>query len=107
MRRRWTSRIYWLAVGSLVVAIVADPRGLRRSLKLRRDAQQIAVGNARLEAENQKLAREVHAQSTNPKYIQRAAREELGFVRPGELLLELDTNGSAGAWPHSPAARQP
>ena len=74
MRGRWTSRLYWLAVGLLVVAIVADPRGLRRSLKLRHDAEQIAVGNARLAAENQKLAREVHALSTNPKYIQRAAR---------------------------------
>jgi cell division protein FtsB len=94
MRRRWISRIYWLVVGSLVVAIVADPRGLRRSLKLRHDAEQIAIGNQRLEVENQKLAREVHALSTNPKYIQRAAREELGYVRPGELLLELDAKGS-------------
>jgi cell division protein FtsB len=104
MHRRWSSHIFWLAVGSLLVAIVADPRGLRRCLKLKRDADQIANGNARLSAENQKLVREVHALSTNPKYIQRAAREELGFVRPGELVLELD---SAVSGPDPRTARQP
>jgi len=107
MRRSWSSQIYWVVVGSLVIAIVADPRGLRRYLRLKQDATQIAAGNARLVTENQKLTREVHALSSNPGYIQRAAREELGLVRPGEVVLELDSDSTASAGPDLRAARHP
>jgi cell division protein FtsB len=107
MYRRWSSHIFWAAVGSLAIAIVADPRGLRRCLRLKQDAAQMAAGNGRLVTENQKLTHEVHALSSNPRYIQRAAREELGLVRQGEVVLELDSDSTAVAWPDLRAARQP
>jgi cell division protein FtsB len=107
MQGRWSSRIYWVAVGSLAVAIAADPRGLRRYLRLKQDAAQIAASNARLVAEDEKLAHEVRALSSNPRYIQRAAREELGFVRQGEVVLELDSDATAVAGPDLRTARRP
>jgi cell division protein FtsB len=51
--------------------------------------------NARLAAENAALAREAHALRSDPAALERAAREELRFVRPGERVYLLGAGEGA------------
>ena len=52
--------------------------------------------NARLAAENAALSREARALRGDPAALERAAREELRFVRPGERVYWLGA-ASGGA----------
>ncbi|HVU51025.1 MAG TPA: septum formation initiator family protein [Polyangia bacterium] len=63
--------------------------GLARTLVLRRDLKTLRARNAQLAAENDRLAREAEALRDDPEAIERVARAELGWVRPGEIIVDL------------------
>jgi cell division protein FtsB len=63
--------------------------GLARTLELRRDLKALRMRNALLAAENDRLAREAQALRDDPGAIERVARAELGWVRPGEIIVDL------------------
>ncbi len=92
-RARW-----WVvgAVAAAAVAAVLDPAGLRRFLALSADVRRMEGENARLAAENAALSREVRALRSDPAALERAAREELRFVKPGERVYWLGS-GDGGA----------
>ncbi len=95
--RGWRVKLW--VVGAVLAAASAaalDPHGLRRYLPLAAEVRRIEVENARLEAENAALAREARALRSDPAALERAAREELRFVRPGERVYWLG-NGGSGA----------
>ena len=85
--------LFAAASGGIAVATLLDGRGLRRYQKLRDEVSSLRAHNAGLAKENGALAREVEALQHDPRYQVRVVHEELGFVRPGELLLELDESG--------------
>ncbi|MFL5318019.1 MAG: FtsB family cell division protein [Myxococcaceae bacterium] len=88
-RRKWT----WVAIGTaavLAVISVADARGFRRYLALKADVQSLTERNHALEEQNAAMLREVEALRGDQKALERAAREELGFVKPGEIVLNLE-----------------
>ena len=74
-----------LAAGSL-----SAEGGFRRYARLRRDLHSLEERNARLMAENQRLKVEVQRVRTEPAALERAARENLGLVRPGEIVFNLE-----------------
>jgi cell division protein FtsB len=63
--------------------------GLARTLQLRRDLASLRAHNAELRRGNEKLSREAEALRNDPDAIERVARAELGWVRPGEVILDL------------------
>jgi cell division protein FtsB len=63
--------------------------GLAHTLQLRRDLSALRARNGELRAENQRLAREAEALRDDLGAIERVARAELGWVRPGEVILDL------------------
>ncbi|HEY2899613.1 MAG TPA: septum formation initiator family protein [Polyangia bacterium] len=73
--------------------------GLARTLQLRRDLHGLRAHNADLRAENEKLAREADALRSDLGAIERVARAELGWVRPGEIIVDLSRPGSAAKPP--------
>ena len=83
-----------LALASmLLTALVAGAffgdRGLRR---LRLEEQRLLALESEIEelrAENQRVAGEVSALTSDPGAIERIAREQLGLARPGELVFVL------------------
>ena len=88
-RRKWV----WVAVAtalSLGLVSVADARGFRRYLRLQQDVQSLQERNRALTDQNASLLREVEALRSDPKAVERAAREELGFIKPGEIVLNLE-----------------
>ena len=63
--------------------------GYGRYLELRRDLAAAKTRNARLRAENERLAREVEALRTDSRALEYVARTDMGWVRPGEILFEF------------------
>ncbi|MBK9517275.1 MAG: septum formation initiator family protein [Anaeromyxobacter sp.] len=87
------AKVRWLlaVVAVLVAAALAfDGEGLKKDRVMREQAAQLRVENVRLAGENARLAREARALRTRPAALERAAREELRFIRPGELVYRLD-----------------
>jgi cell division protein FtsB len=88
----------WLYLGALALLALlsaADPSGLRKHLRLRDEVGRIREENRRLAEENARLAREARGLRSDPAALERAAREELRFVRPGEVVYRLDAAGGA------------
>ncbi len=76
--------------GALSLASVADARGFRRYLALRQDVEALQERNRALAEQNELLRQEIHALRKDPAALERAAREELGYVKPGELVFHLE-----------------
>jgi cell division protein FtsB len=86
-----------LSVGLAAVLLFAsalDPGGLRKWRRLSVDARRIAAENAELARENDRLRREATALRYDPRAIERAVREDLGYTRQGEIVLKLDEEPS-------------
>jgi cell division protein FtsB len=69
--------------------------GLARTIGLRRDLVALHTLNQDLQAENERLAREADGLRSDLGAIERVARAELGWVRPGELVVNLAAEGSS------------
>ena len=74
-----------LAVGSAVAE-----GGFRRYFKLSNEVRELKERNERQAAENARLRREADALKNDDRAIERAAREDLGFVKPQEVVISLE-----------------
>jgi cell division protein FtsB len=81
---------YAAAVVGLLALSVLDPGGLRKALRNEAEAERLQRENASLEQRVARLRREVKALQGDPAALERAAREELGYVKPGEIVYKLD-----------------
>jgi cell division protein FtsB len=88
--KRHLPLVLWLTlVAGLSTVVAVDPRGWRHSLKLNDEVLALTAKNAAVSQENQRLSREARALKTNPVAMERAVRDELGFIHPGEMVLQL------------------
>jgi cell division protein FtsB len=87
-----------LVLGALVASLamsamsLADPKGLRRLERLRADIERQQQQNRDLRAENARLLKTVRELSPplHPAALEKAAREQLGFVRQDEVLFKFE-----------------
>ncbi len=93
-RSRRLTWYYLAAVGALAVASALDPGGLRKARRNEQEAARLARENEALEQRVARLRREVKALQGDPAALERAAREELGYVKPGEIVYKLDERGA-------------
>jgi cell division protein FtsB len=96
MRREtktWVGRVAAAAVVTFALGYIPyhvyARSGLARTLTLRRDLTALRAHNRELAAENERLAREAEALRSDPAAVERVARAELGWVRPGEIIVDL------------------
>jgi cell division protein FtsB len=82
--------LFAVASAFLAVSTALDAKGLRRYSKLVDEVDALKAKDAQLAEENLRLARDVDALEHDPRYQERVVREELGLIRPGDLVLELD-----------------
>ena len=97
--RRWTTRV-GLALG-VAVAIAYLPYHLTgsdddRVLRLRDQLASRRAEIHRLEAANARLLREIDALRSDVGAIEDRARDELGMVYPGEVVLRVAASTNAG-----------
>lgn len=81
--------IKWAAgvAAALVLLSLMDSGGFRRRRALQIELADLEERNRVLREKNQALIEEIELLRADPKAVERAAREELGFVRPGELVF--------------------
>ena len=96
MRREtktWAGRLAAAAIVVFVLAYVPyhvyARSGLARTIVLKRELATLQAHNRELSADNDRLAREAEALRADPAAIERVARNELGWVRAGEIVVDL------------------
>jgi cell division protein FtsB len=77
--------------GALSLLSVADAKGFRRYLALRQDVDAVHARNRSLAEQNEALRQEINALRQDPAALERAVREELGYVKPGEMVFHLES----------------
>jgi cell division protein FtsB len=92
LAKRWLFA-YLGALAILLLASALHPAGLRKHRALAADVRRVAEENEKLRDRNLRLRREARALAGDPAALERAAREELGYVRPGERVYELPPAG--------------
>jgi cell division protein FtsL len=76
----------------VLVMIVHDVFGTHGFLAMRRTQGEIRKVKANLDAlskENAALAQEVKDLNTDPRLIEKIARDDLGLARPGEIIIRI------------------
>jgi cell division protein FtsB len=63
--------------------------GVSRYLELERDLVRLRGQNEALRTEIARLAREAEVLRADVRAIERAARTDLGYVRPGEVIFDV------------------
>jgi len=64
-------------------------RGLRDNYFLRQRLAAVKQTNQELTNENSRLARTVELLKTDPVYIEKVARDELGMVKKGDIIYRF------------------
>jgi len=89
--RRGFRHLRWailVVLGLALVSIVGN-RGLIRLYHLRQEQAALAREIDQLGAANAALAEEVRALRTDPSRLEAIAREDLGLVKPNELVFQF------------------
>jgi cell division protein FtsB len=83
-----------VAVAILAYAVLA-PSGLSRLNELQTEQASLAADTAARAAENARLAEQARVlrgdDATSKAVLEKAAREELGMIKPGEIVVVLPT----------------
>jgi cell division protein FtsB len=92
--RKTSTRGAAIFVATAAVALAffsaVDPEGLRKNARLRAEARRVEEANRQARQEIVRLRREAHALNGDTAALERAAREELGYVRPGEVVFAFE-----------------
>lgn len=92
LRRRraqgpWLRRAVVFVSCALLLNAVFGERGLAELFRARVDYKRAIDGLARLKTENAGLREQARRLQEDPAAIETAAREDLGLIRPGEILV--------------------
>lgn len=87
-----------LGLGVFVHTLL-DAEGLRRRGRAQTELALIEGEITELEGRVQTLRSELHGLHTRSDVQERVVRDELGYVRPGELVLEVQARGNPSAKP--------
>jgi cell division protein FtsB len=81
--------ILGLALLLLAIHDVFGSHGLLAMRRTQMQMQELRGQVDRLHQENSDLNKQVQALRTDPKAVERIAREEMGLARPGEMIFRL------------------
>ncbi len=87
-RRLWMSLI-GLGLLALAVHSVFGDHGYLALRRQRQEMQRLETEIQRLEEENRRLTQEIQELKSDPRAVERAAREQLKMARPGERVITL------------------
>jgi len=74
---------------ALLVHEVFGPNGLLAMRRQQRELETLQQKIQQLQQENEELERQIKALRSDPKAIERLAREQMHMARPGELIYTL------------------
>ena len=92
----WSRRLFQFGLLFLASILVTNAlfgkRGLLGSIEARHRHSQLAYELLHLRHENTRLRVEIRQLREDPEMIEVVARQELGLIRPGEILLLFGTD---------------
>lgn len=86
-------QVVWASVAAallLAVGSATGEGGFRRYWRLQADVHGLEARNAKVADDNARLRRELDALRSDRATLERAVREELGYVRPGEIVFDVE-----------------
>ena len=86
-RRKALNLLLGFAAAVLLIDAFVGEKGLLEGLRARRAYEEAERSLNRMRSENARLMRDVRRYREDPSAIEALAREELGFIRPGEMLF--------------------
>jgi cell division protein FtsB len=87
--RKNARQILGLALLALLIHDIFGAHGLIAMRRTQRDISQIRQQIGKLNDENKLLSGQIVSLKSDPKAIERIAREEMGLARPGEMIFKL------------------
>jgi len=94
--RKNARQILGLALFALLVHDIFGAHGFIAMRRTQKEIEQIRQQIGKLNDENKSLTDQVSSLKTDPKAIERIAREEMGLARPGELIYKLPDSSKSG-----------
>jgi cell division protein FtsB len=105
--RRHARLLLGAALAAILIHDVFGDHGFLAMRRARRVVEQLRAEIAKLNEENRKLAEDVQALKSDPRIIERIAREEMGLARPGELIFKLPPKPRKPAADPAPGSKAP
>jgi len=87
-RKRW---LVFLAVLAILIAVasVIGKKSLVKVIQMNNTRTELEQEIARLREANERLVREIRTFADNPSQVETIAREDLGLVKPGEIVYQF------------------
>ncbi len=85
-RRLLQAALIFITIVLLVDALIGE-KGFMETLRARRQSRDVAAALESVRRENARLREDVRRLSEDPGAIESVAREDLGLIRPGEVLF--------------------
>jgi cell division protein FtsB len=89
-------QILGLALFALLVHDIFGAHGFLAMRRTQKEIDQVREQIGKLNNENRSLSSQVNSLKTDPKAIERIAREEMGLARPGEIIYRLPDAAKPG-----------
>jgi cell division protein FtsB len=86
-RRRTLQVLLVFVTLVLIINALVGERGLTETLRARKTHQELVTAIERLRTENARLRDEARRLRSDPATIEALARQELGLIKPGEMLF--------------------
>ena len=94
--RRNAGQILILGLLVLLLHDVFGPHGFLAMRRTQKEIEQVRGQISKINDENKSLSNQVNSLKTDPRAIERIAREEMGLARPGELIYKLPDAAKVG-----------
>ena len=94
--RKNARQILILALFALLVHDIFGAHGFIAMRRTQKEIDQVREQIGKLNNENKSLSSQVNSLKTDPKAIERIAREEMGLARPGEIIYKLPDSAKPG-----------
>jgi len=91
--RRHGRTILGLGIAALLIHDVFGTHGFLAMRQSQKEIEKLRQEISQIIAENQELTEHVKALKSDPKLIEKIAREEMGMARPGEKIFKLPADG--------------
>jgi cell division protein FtsB len=88
-RRKLATAGVGLLACLLALHVVAGPNGLFTYQKKRAEYRKLEKEVQQLQVENERLAKRIESLKSDPNAIEKEAREQLRYARPGEVVYTL------------------
>ena len=85
-RRIINYTLVFITIVLVVDALVGD-KGLLETMRARKESAEVAASLQALRQENDRMREQIRRLTDDPAMIESVARQDLGLIRPGELVF--------------------